>query len=158
MPSLSARKEDIPLLVRHFVRKHGRFVGDTSFEISGEDLAALTQHEWPGNVRELESTIKRWLALGTKVIATPRPAAAPPVTPAAAQRPLDQGPVVHQPAAPAPPAFDEPLTQDEMSESQQLLQVLERHQWNRKKAAEALGMSYQTLRRRIEKFGLDQAR
>ncbi|MBI5095599.1 MAG: sigma-54-dependent Fis family transcriptional regulator [Candidatus Hydrogenedentes bacterium] len=153
VPPLSSRKEDIPLLVRHFVRKHGRFVGDSSFEISGEDLASLTQHEWPGNVRELESTIKRWLALGTKIITTPRPTAAPAPT---ASPHLVQTPVIHKPVTQAPPVAAP--TKDEMSESTQLLQMLERHQWNRKKTAEALGMSYQTLRRRIEKFGLDQAR
>jgi transcriptional regulator with AAA-type ATPase domain len=47
---------------------------------------------------------------------------------------------------------------DERSEADTLLDALERNQWNRRKAAEDLGMSYQTLRRRIEKYGLDQPR
>ncbi|MCP4645014.1 MAG: sigma-54-dependent Fis family transcriptional regulator, partial [bacterium] len=77
VPALAARKEDIPLLVRHFIRKHGQFSASQAFELSGEDIASLTEHEWPGNVRELESTIKRWLALGERALpkgTPPRPA------------------------------------------------------------------------------------
>ncbi len=45
---------------------------------------------------------------------------------------------------------------DEVDELERILSVLEEHQWNRRKAAETLGISYQTLRRRIEKYGLDR--
>jgi DNA-binding NtrC family response regulator len=73
MPQLGARKEDVPLLVRHFIKKHQRAIDDATIDITGEDLTALAEHDWPGNVRELESTVKRWLALGKKVLPTPRP-------------------------------------------------------------------------------------
>jgi DNA-binding NtrC family response regulator len=43
-------------------------------------------------------------------------------------------------------------------EEERILEALEKHQWNRRKVSEVLGMSYQTLRRRIEKYGLDQRR
>ncbi len=140
VPPLSARKEDIPLLVRHFARKHGDTVGGGSFDISGEDLASLTEHPWPGNVRELESTIKRWLALGNKVIAPSHPGA---------------------PGNRAKPAIkeerkDPPVAPAVLSERDRILDALERHQWNRRKAAQDLGVSYQTLRRRIEKYGFGQ--
>lgn len=142
VPPLSARKEDVPLLVRHFIKKHQRFCEGSSIEINGDDLAALAEHDWPGNVRELESTIKRWLALGKKGMPALRPAA-----PA-------------RPARPTPaPAIEETATEGSMggrSEAEVILEALERHQWNRRKAADELGMSYQTLRRRIERFGLDR--
>lgn len=150
VPPLSARPEDIPLLVRYFIEKHGRFSNDSTFEISGSDLQELTEHEWPGNVRELESTIKRWLALGKKVLVTQRvppkrkPAAIKPVASTATESSTVPEPVQTQPAA-------EPQTEPE-----RILAVLERNQWNRRKSAGELGMSYQTLRRRIEKYGLDQ--
>jgi DNA-binding NtrC family response regulator len=144
VPPLSNRKEDVPLLVRHFIQKHSRFNPAASFEISGEDLQQLTNHDWPGNVRELESTIKRWLALGKKVL----PGADPPP-------PI---PVTVPPAPIAPQENETETPQDPESEKNRLEQVLEECHWNRRKAAEALGMSYQTLRRRIEKYDLNQVR
>ncbi len=77
---LAERREDIPLLVRHFVKKHGRYNANPAFTISGDDIARLTDEPWEGNVRELESTIKRWLALGSKVFPGQR-GAAPPASP-----------------------------------------------------------------------------
>jgi DNA-binding NtrC family response regulator len=148
VPTLATRKEDVPLLVRHFIKKHQHSVDGSNIDITGEDLTALAEHDWPGNVRELESTVKRWLALGKKMLPTARPG------------------VMRAPARPAPVAvppssleFDEPIAPsaaDERAESEVLLEALERNQWNRRKAADDLGMSYQTLRRRIEKYGLDQ--
>lgn len=139
VPSLSARREDIPLLVRHFLQKHGRFSGEGTFNLSAEDLSSLTHHPWPGNVRELESTIKRWLALG-KTTLTERPA-----------------PVRKKAEHSVPGSHAMPQTQAiEELDRDQILDALERHQWNRRKAADDLGISYQTLRRRIEQYGLDR--
>jgi len=150
VPPLSSRREDIPLLVRHFIEKHGRFSNDSTFEISGSDLQELTEHEWPGNVRELESTIKRWLALGKKVLVTQRtsPRKSQPIPePSSAEAAKSVAdPVPEQPEATAEPQTD----------PERILAALERNQWNRRKTAGELGMSYQTLRRRIEKYGLDQ--
>ncbi|MBX7257238.1 MAG: sigma-54 dependent transcriptional regulator [Candidatus Hydrogenedentes bacterium] len=146
VPPLHERKEDVPLLVRHFVQKHGRFRADNPIEITADDLNILTEHLWPGNIRELESTIKRWLALGKSPLTDVRRQ-----QPSAAQSTafsLGQGvPGGVSAQAAKPPA--EEIT------AEQILKVLERFQWNRRKAAESLGISYQTLRRRIEQYGLD---
>lgn len=145
VPPLSVRKEDVPLLAHHFIQKHSRFMVGKYFEISGEDLAQLTEHDWPGNVRELESTIKRWLALGKRAF--------PAHTPASHTKPG---------AKPGRLTQASPLQANEQAtvqtEAERLVEILEQYQWNRRKAAEALGMSYQTLRRRIEKYGLNQPR
>ncbi len=138
VPALSARTEDVPLLVRHFVMKHSRFKGD-SIEITAEDLDNLTQHNWPGNVRELESTIKRWLALGKSPFGGKQKLPARPKTP----------------AGNASTRLIEPAGGIEPDESDRIRAALEMYQWNRRKTAKALGMSYQTLRRRIDQFGLD---
>jgi len=66
VPSLSERREDIPLLVQHFLKKHGHCEEGRPFQIAGEDLDYLIQQPWPGNVRELESTVKRWMAIGKR--------------------------------------------------------------------------------------------
>lgn len=135
-PPLNNRKEDIPLLVKHFTKKYSNFTGNRPFQVTGEDLTRLTERDWNGNVRELESTIKRWLVLG-KTDITP-----PPVAP---------------PRTAAPPATSAPM-QDREYSPEEILQALEQNQWNRRKAAESLDISYQSLRRRIEKFKLDQRR
>ena len=136
-PALNTRKEDIPLLVKHFANKYSNFAGDRPLNITGEELTELANRDWNGNVRELESTIKRWLVLGKTNLAGP-PTQQP--TPAATA------------ATPASPPPKRDFTPDEIR------MALEQNQWNRRKAAESLNISYQALRRRIEKHKLDQPR
>ena len=59
LPPLRERKEDIPLLVSHFIDKHKKEVKDKPLEISKEAFQALKQYSWPGNVRELENSLLR---------------------------------------------------------------------------------------------------
>jgi len=59
IPPLRHRKEDIPLLVRHFADTIGRKMGKKMKEISKADLSKLTDYNWPGNVRELENILER---------------------------------------------------------------------------------------------------
>ena len=63
LPPLRQRKEDIPLLVKHFVIKFNKKIGKQIDIISTEALNALQEHRWPGNVRELESAIERAVIL-----------------------------------------------------------------------------------------------
>ena len=62
LPSLRQRKEDIPLLVNHFLAKYGEENGRPDLTIEREALQALVEYEWPGNVRELENVIERELS------------------------------------------------------------------------------------------------
>jgi DNA-binding NtrC family response regulator len=154
VPPLSARKEDVPLLIHHFIQKHGHFT-DEQPELGGEELALLARHSWPGNVRELESSIKRWLALGPraleglsrKSVATNKQAAFSVPTP-----------VNIQDGETSEIAAPNNGGDEDLPEEDAILEALESCQWNRRKAADQLGMSYQTLRRRIEKYGLNQGR
>jgi DNA-binding NtrC family response regulator len=59
LPPLRERKEDIPLLISHFIDKHKKEVKDKPLEISKEAFQALKQYSWPGNVRELENSLLR---------------------------------------------------------------------------------------------------
>ena len=59
MPPLRQRKEDIPLLVNHFVAKFNKKIGKKIDTVSQDTLNALRKYHWPGNVRELESVIER---------------------------------------------------------------------------------------------------
>jgi Nif-specific regulatory protein len=64
MPPLRERKEDIPMLTRHFVQKYAQRCKVKARPISREAMAALVNYDWPGNVRELENAIERALVLG----------------------------------------------------------------------------------------------
>jgi len=135
------------LLVRHFIRKHSRFL-DSSMELNGQNLAELCERDWPGNVRELESAIKRWVALrGHGVDWSNRNVAMEPpvITPAMSMEEKVSG-------------VEGLGKQDSSNEPSpdEILRVLEECRWNRRKATELLGMSYQALRRRIIKHKLDK--
>jgi DNA-binding NtrC family response regulator len=65
LPALRDRKEDIPLLVQHFLQKYGAENEKTGFEIAPAALDVLAEYDWPGNVRELENVIERAVVLST---------------------------------------------------------------------------------------------
>ncbi|MEJ2006713.1 MAG: sigma-54 dependent transcriptional regulator [Acidobacteriota bacterium] len=64
LPPLRDRKNDIPLLVHHFIDRHGGAAGGIK-DVSYEAMSRLMSYDWPGNVRELENCIQRALALGS---------------------------------------------------------------------------------------------
>ncbi len=63
LPPLRERKEDLPVLVEHFLRKFNRRLGKSVLRVDPEALAALLEHPWPGNVRELENLMERSVLL-----------------------------------------------------------------------------------------------
>jgi len=63
LPPLRERKEDIPLLLEHFLQKYNRITRKKINSISSEVKKALTEYDWPGNIRELENTIERAVVL-----------------------------------------------------------------------------------------------
>jgi two-component system, NtrC family, response regulator PilR len=65
VPPLRERREDVPLLVNHFVKKYAKSAGRSIAQVSPESLSQLSTYEWPGNVRQLENTIERAVALAT---------------------------------------------------------------------------------------------
>lgn len=65
VPPLRERREDVPLLVNHFVKKYAKSAGRNISQVSSDSLGQLSSYEWPGNVRQLENTIERAVALET---------------------------------------------------------------------------------------------
>ena len=63
LPPLRDRREDIPMLVDHFLHKHGLRLGRPVPQVDTATMDALSSHSWPGNVRELENTVERALVL-----------------------------------------------------------------------------------------------
>jgi two-component system response regulator AtoC len=85
VPALRERRQDIPLLARHFLAKYRQAGGTSVSGFAPETLALLAAHDWPGNVRELEHVVERAVALASSELLFPenlppevRPAPAPP--------------------------------------------------------------------------------
>jgi two-component system response regulator HydG len=70
LPSLRERREDVPLLVEHFVKKHALRLGREPHRPDAEALRALIDYPWPGNVRELEHAVERGLLLAQGEVIT----------------------------------------------------------------------------------------
>ena len=65
VPPLRLRRDDIPLLASHFLKKYGPAAGKSIHRLAKKSLEALAEYEWPGNVRQLENTIERAVAMET---------------------------------------------------------------------------------------------
>ena len=66
VPPLRERREDVPLLVSHFLKKYAPAAGKSILRVNTDSLSALSGYDWPGNVRQLENTIERAVALETQ--------------------------------------------------------------------------------------------
>ena len=182
LPSLRERREDIPLLVAHFLKSKTHGASRAPVQVSRAALATLCAHDWPGNVRELSNALERACVLAeTPVIqvhdlpphfalAAPAPAvqAAPPPpppepAPVSAKNAEDSAAAV-LPAAPGPAATSapEPLASAPMGNLKSFLQSQEIAYLNRavsqaggdkEKAAAALGISIATLYRKLADAG-----
>jgi len=139
LPPLRSRRDDIPLLVEHFLRVYG---GDKEVpSIPGRVMESLVEYEWPGNVRELQNAIQRYVAVGRLEIPTSSTAA--PAT-------LGSGPAVQ----PGVDGKEGTLKSEiERLERVSLKEALERHGGNRSKTAQALGISRKTLFRKLKRYG-----
>jgi len=137
LPALRQRKDDIPLLIKHFAAKHG--CGNIVFE--KELLDALTAYPWPGNVRELENTVERLLIMRrSDVIALEEL----PVKFVNAQRPTTT-PVLNLP--------DEGYSLEQL-EREVVVEALERNNGNQTSAARFLRIPRHVLIYRMEKYGI----
>ncbi len=138
LPSLGDRREDIPLLIEHFIGKFNRLQGKDVAGVSDEVLAVLMAHDFPGNARELENIIEHAFVLcnggliGLEHL--------PPEV-----RHGDEVPAVRSRAG---------MTLQSM-EKLQITLALHRHGGSRKAAAEELGIHPSTLFRKIKDLGID---
>ena len=138
LPPLRERKDDIPLLVEHFMAKHDKGIASRFF--TGYDMDRLVQHDWPGNVRELENTIQRFINLNVLEFAGSGDGRN---TPASSLR---SGPQ-NQP--------DIPLRQAaQQFEKEHLLRQLEACRWNRTQTAKILGIQRKTLYLKMKQLNI----
>jgi len=143
LPPLRERSEDIPLLAQHFLEKFSREQAKPALRLSDAALARLLAYEFRGNVRELENTIERAVALARG------DAIGPELLPGALQ-------ATRAPGAAQLPS-DGANLDDLMNafERDLLLAALGRSGGVKKRAAQALGITFRSFRYRLEKLGLD---
>jgi formate hydrogenlyase transcriptional activator len=133
VPPLRERQEDIPLLVRHFVKQYARRMNKIIDTIPSEAMTALTRYHWPGNIRELQNLMER------AVILSPGPALKVPLAGLQRRAP------VHK------------IETLEDAERRHITDALEATNWvvgGPKGAAKLLGMKRTTLQWRIDKLGI----
>lgn len=141
VPPLRDRKEDIPLLLDHFLKQCTE--GETPPTLPGSILEALYNHHWPGNIRQLQNVLYRYLTIGHLDFTSPR-------SPEDGHH-LRGG--VH---------LDSNLSQQglklheavEQLEKEVILRTLEQHRWHRTNAAAALDIPRRSLLRKMKKYGL----
>jgi two-component system nitrogen regulation response regulator GlnG len=162
LPPLRERGEDLPLLVRYYVRRFSRELGREVQEVAPEALARLCSYSWPGNVRELQSVLKQALlqARGTTLLPIFLPALSGEAS----------GPMTASPAAGDPhlEAFirrcltsgEADLYGETHRQVDRLLlpRVLEETGGNQLQAARRLGIARETLRRRLMELGISLTR
>jgi PAS domain S-box-containing protein len=138
LPSLRERREDIPLLVDHFIGRFNRLQGKDVVGVSDEVLAVLMKHDYPGNARELENIIERAFVLcrGGMIELGHLP------------------PELGREVMSSPPSTATGLTLREL-ESLHITDALRRNEGNRKAAAEELGIHPSTLFRKIKDLGIE---
>ena len=173
LPPLRDRRDEVPLLARHFVKKYSVQYNMPVTELSPETMQVFMEYDWPGNVRELESFVKRAIVPGCEEAIRKEIAqnmAMPSPRPAAGQTTgLSQGPPPAASAAtPASIAAaaaeagnyslkDISRTAAREAERELIFKMLQRTRWNRKETAEILGISYKALLYKIKENGLDKA-
>lgn len=145
LPSLVERREDIPMLVHHFLQKCARGEGPTVRGVLPETMGVLTRYRWPGNVRELENAIEQAVSL------SPGPLLTPDDLPEAIRHAAVED---REGIRRSDPASDATLTLEEV-EKRHLVLVLKETKGNKVKAAKILGIDRRTLYRMAERLGLN---
>lgn len=140
LPPLRDRREDITLLIDHFLKLFAK--GEREPNIPGKDMDILLSYNWPGNIRELQNVLQRFLAIRNFDFMKTLPEAFPADQDIASEKESDIN------------VFSFKNTLKDVEEKT-IVNALNEVNWNRTKAASMLGISRRTLFRRIKKMGLN---
>ncbi len=137
LPPLRQRKEDIPLLVNHFVDFFSQRMNKRNIQVSDEALCLLAEHTFPGNIRELRNMVERAMILAGESLLQPE----------------------HFPLMPNTQAANLKITEDPASilnenEKNAILRALEQNNYNKTKAANDLKLTWQALHRKMKKYNI----
>jgi len=150
MPSLRERREEVPMMLRHFMIHLADRYACAPLNVSARLVEACENYEWPGNIRELENFVKRFLVLGDE---------------SAAIAELQKGPAheasnavvipLEEKLQPPQPDLKEMVRSlKNGAEMEAIAQVLEETAWNRKRAATKLNISYKALLYKIRQYDI----
>jgi two-component system, NtrC family, response regulator AtoC len=175
LPPLRQRRDEIPALTQYFLRRYSEHYNKPLLALATDTLRLFAEYEWPGNVRELENLIKRMVIIGTdspirREVADAIAGRAMRVGPIPA---LQQTAPVYMPPPPVPQAPPPPppaaprvlsgslkdigRTAAREAERELIYRTLQQTRWNRREAAELLGISYKALLYKIKDAELDKA-
>jgi two-component system, NtrC family, response regulator AtoC len=155
IPPLRERKEEIPILLKHFMTRLSEQYARSPLPLTPELLQACQNHPWPGNLRELGNFVKRYLVLGDEKLAIHE--LQPRSDGSGAQfdpAPSSRG---NSPEAPGGLKGLARSAKDE-AEAEAIAKALDETNWNRKQAAALLQISYKALLYKIRQYGIAQTR
>lgn len=145
LPPLRHRKEDVPLLVDHFLEHYAAVFQRPRPVLTPRTSQILREHSWPGNVRELENVVKKIVALGDEEVAIADLNHRRPELSANSE--IEEGVSLKQAARKA----------SLHAERELILKTLGRTRWNRKRAAQELRISYKALLYKLKQIGLEDS-
>ncbi len=182
VPPLRDRREEIIPLVEYFLQKYSARYGRPAAKPSARLRETILNYPWPGNVRELENVMKRFVILQDESLVLAelqRPRTSdlpiPPPMPVSSSLPPPPEPSAHhrngddfaaEPAGSSDTPADEPAGPSRLpdlarraaltAEREAIQQALDRFRWNRRKAAQLLGVSYKTLLNKMKECGISR--
>jgi Nif-specific regulatory protein len=152
LPPLRERREDILLLLDHFIRESNK-INNRTVRFSKPVMDLLVAHQWPGNVRELQNLMERLVIMADSKLV--KPEALPPYLLQDVAVEKTYGPEYRNeppPITPAPTEARSPRLED--LERQEVAAALKRHGWVRARAARELGITQRQIGYRIKKYDL----
>jgi DNA-binding NtrC family response regulator len=149
VPALRERREDVPLLVAHFLGKAARKLGKSFDGVASAFLERAARYDWPGNVRELENVVERAAILARGPVLESFEPSGAPQTPAPAAR---------NEAPPTVPAASATLEEVERAHIERVLGATRWVIEGERGAAQVLGLNASTLRGRMRKLGIRKPR
>ncbi|MEN3339115.1 MAG: two-component system, NtrC family, response regulator AtoC [Acidobacteriota bacterium] len=175
LPPLRQRRDEIPVLTERFLRQYAEHYNKPAITLAAETMRLFGVYDWPGNVRELENLLKRAVVLGSDEsirrelaesiagrtpVAGPIPALQPRIDVELASAPAAAMAMAESVAL--PPALSGSLKDiarhaAREAERELIYRTLQQTRWNRREAAEILGVSYKALLYKIKEAELDKA-
>lgn len=143
MPPLRERMADVPILMDHFIRLYSESFQTKCNPLRASFVKMLESYHWPGNIRELENMAKRYVVLGGEEHVL-----------SAIKQPEELRPLLPEAIDLTTPLRVQTKRATQHLERKIILGVLEAHNWNRRKTARSLDISYRALLYKIKEVGL----
>jgi DNA-binding NtrC family response regulator len=155
LPPLRERKEEIPILLKHFMSRMSERYARAPLPLSPTMMSACLEYTWPGNLRELSNFVKRYLILGDESLAI---AELNPKNDVNGGLAVDAGIKSGGGDSGAGGLKSLARSAKDEAEAAAITQALEQTNWNRKQAAALLKISYKALLYKIRQYGIAEVR